>query len=162
MDNIILKNGNEKFKFNRLDFYKKSKFVKEEYKDETIILIKSEWGYDDIEFKKYNVFSEKINTQSKYIDKYGESYYNVDEVLIGEFELARKYKTYNSKDTDYCYVISNNYSDKTDSRVNSIIEREEKEQLNNTIYKSNKEIKVDIQKVSNEVINEIIEAIAKN
>ncbi|MEO2601070.1 hypothetical protein [Clostridium butyricum] len=153
MNNIILKNGNEKFKFDRLDFYKKSKFVKEEYRDETIILIKSEWGYDDIEFKKYNVFSEKINRQ-------GENY-NVDEVFIGEFELVRKYKTYNSKDTDYCYVISNNYSDKTDSRVNSIIEREEKEQLNNTIYKSNKEIKVDIQKVSNEVINEIIEAIAK-
>ena len=153
MDNIILKNGNEKFKFDRFDFYKKSKFVKEEYKDETVILIKSGWGYDDIEFKKYNVFSEKINRQ-------GENY-NIDEVSIGEFELVRKYKTYNSKDTDYCYVISNNYSDKTDSRVNSIIEREEKEQLNNTIYKSNKEIKVDIQKVSNEVINEIIEAIAK-
>lgn len=152
---IIITNNNTDECMQIGDFV--TKIIKDEYMDETIILIK--YLYNQGECKNLFVLGSNFNiiTQTDLYDI--ENNFNKLEPRQEETKcitLVRKYKSLRTEiDTDDIVVFSTKSNNS--SRVDNLIEREEKEQLNNTIYK----IKTPTIKFDKYNADEILKSILK-
>lgn len=112
-----------------------TKIIKDEYIDETIVLIKYLYNQGECKdlFTLGNNFSIVTQTDLYDIDNnYKKLEPRQEEIKC--ITLVRKYKSLRTEiDTDDILVFST--SGNNSEKVDRLIEREEKEQLNNTIYK---------------------------